>query len=145
MTMKSHAALLPLAVFIAFAAAHSSASTSAPAILGAKSPDPAPQAQSLKPTPSAASATGPANPSHRFTVNDEKGLLLTCIAPEIETNPDTDLFKSCTLAPGHTLDDVMHTVVQGIHYEQSQHQKEREEWQKDLEESSAQKPAQKTQ
>ena len=145
MTMKSHAALLPLAVFIAFAAALSSASTSAPAILGAKSPDPAPQAQSLKPTPSAASATGPANPSHRFTVNDEKGLLLTCIAPEIETTPDTDLFKSCTLAPGHTLDDVMHTVVQGIHYEQSQHQKEREEWQKDLEESSAQKPAQKTQ
>jgi hypothetical protein len=142
--MKSHAALLPLAVFIAFAAAQSSASTSAPAILGARTPDPAPQAHSLKPTPAAASPTRPANPSHLFTVNDEKGLLLTCIAPEIDTNPDTDLFKSCTLAPGRTLDDVMHTVVQGIHYEQSQHQKEREEWRKDLEEKTAQQPAQKT-
>jgi hypothetical protein len=74
-------------------------------------------------------------------VNDEQGLLLTCIAPEIETNPDTDVFKSCTLAPGRTLDDVMHTFVQGIHYEQSQHQKEREERQKDLEGKTAQNPA----
>jgi hypothetical protein len=115
----------------------------APALLGARTPDPAPQAQSLKPTPAAASAMDSANPSHLFTVNDEKGLLLTCIAPEIDTNPDTDVFKSCTLAPGRTLDDLMHTVVQGIHYEQSQHQMEREEWQKDLEEKTAQQPAQK--
>jgi hypothetical protein len=76
-------------------------------------------------------------------VNDEKGLLLTCIAPEIDTNTDTDAFKSCTLAPGRTLDDVMHTFVQGIHYEQGQHQKEREEWKKELEEKTAQKPTQK--
>jgi len=41
------------------------------------------------------------------------------------------------------LDDVMHTFVQGIHYEQSQHQKEREEWKKELEAVTAQKPAQK--
>ena len=144
MTMKSHAALLPLAVFIAFIAAQSSASTQAPALLGARTPDSAPQAHSLKSTPAAASAMGPANPSHLFTVNDEKGLLLTCIAPEIDTNPDTDVFKSCTLAPSRTLDDLMHTVVQGIHYEQSQYQKEREKWQKDIEEISARKPAQKT-
>lgn len=144
MNMKRHAALLLLAVFITFAAAHASATTPAPALLGTKSPDPIPQTQSLKLTPAATSATRPANPSHLFTVNDEKGLLLTCIAPEIDTNPDTDLFKSCTLAPGRTLDDLMHTVVQGIHYEQSQHLKEREEWQRDLEERSAQQPAQKT-
>jgi hypothetical protein len=137
--MKRHAALLPLAVFIAFAAVETSASTPAPALLGTKTPDSALQTQLLKPTPAAASA----NPSHLFTVNDEKGLVLTCIAPEIDTNPNTDMFKSCTLAPGRTLDDVMHTFVQGIHYEQSQHQKEREEWQKDLEEMTAQKPAQK--
>jgi hypothetical protein len=37
----------------------------------------------------------------------------------------------------------MHTFVQGIHYEQSQHQKEREEWQKSLEEDTDQKPAEK--
>jgi hypothetical protein len=76
-------------------------------------------------------------------VNDEKGLVLTCIAPEIDTNADTDVFKSCTLAPDRTLDDVMHIFVQGIHYEQSQHQKEHEEWQKDLDERTAQKSAQK--
>jgi hypothetical protein len=76
-------------------------------------------------------------------VNDEKGLVLTCIAPEIDANPDTDMFKSCTLAPGRTLDDVMHTFVQGIHYEQTEHQREREEWQKALEAKTGQKPAQK--
>jgi hypothetical protein len=141
--MNRHAALLPLAVFIAFVTVQTIASTPAPALLGTKIPDSAPQTQFLKPTPSTASATASANPRHLFTVNDEKGLVLTCIAPEIDTNPDTDMFKSCTLAPGRTLDDVMHTFVQGIHYEQSQRQKEREEWQKDLEEMTAQKPAQK--
>ncbi len=141
--MKRHAALLPLAVSITFAAAQTSASMPAPTLLDTKTPEPAPQTQSLKATPAAASATGSANPSHLFTVNDEKGLLLTCIAPEIATNIDTDVFKSCTLAPGRTLDDVMHTFVQGIHYEQSQHQKEREEWQKALEEKTVHKPAQK--
>jgi hypothetical protein len=140
--MKRHAALLPLAVSIAFAAAHASASAPAPALLDTKTSAAAPQTQSLKATPAAASAAGPANPSHLFTVNDEKGLLLTCIAPEIDTNTDTDLFQSCTLAPGRTLDDLMHTFVQAIHYEQSQHRKEREEWQKDLEEKAAQKSEQ---
>ena len=137
--MHRHTALLSLAAFIACAAVVASASTPAPASPGIKTPDAATRALSLKFTPPAA----PANPSHLFTVNDVKGLVLTCIAPELETNPDTDLFKSCTLAPGRTLDDLMHTFVQGIHYEQSQHQKEREEWQKALEESTAQKPAQK--
>jgi len=101
-----------------------------------KTPEAASRTQPLKFAPAAASA----NPGHLFTVNDAKGPVLTCIAPEMDTNPDTDIFKSCTLAPGRTLDDLMHTFVQGIHYEQSQHRKEREEWQKDLEERSAQKP-----
>jgi len=99
------------------------------ALTGTKTFEHAPQAQSLKTTPAAASATSSANPNHFFSVNDEKGLLLTCIAPKIDTNPDTDVFKSCALAPGRNLDDGMRTSVQGIHYEQSQHQKEREEWQ----------------
>jgi hypothetical protein len=141
--MKRHTALLPLAVFITFAVAQTSASTPAPSSLGTKTPDPPPQTQFLKRTLAAASYMAPANPSHLFTVNDEKGLVLTCIAPEIDTNADTDVFKSCTLAPGRSLDDVMHIFVQGIHYEQSQHQKEREDWQKDLEEKTAQTPAQK--
>src|SRR5450755_2523344 len=100
--MKRHATLLPLAVLIAFAALQTGASTLAPGLAGTKTPDSAPQTQLLKPTPASASATGPANPSHLFTVNDEKGLVLTCIAPEIDANRDTDMFKSCTLAPGRT-------------------------------------------
>jgi len=141
--MKRHSALPALAVFIALAAIQTSASTPGPTALGIKTPEPTPQTQFLKSTLAAAPAAGSANPSHLFTVNDEKGLVLTCIAPEMDTNTDTDVFKSCTLAPGRSLDDVMHTFVQGIHYEQSQHQKEREEWQQDLEEKTAQKPAQK--
>jgi hypothetical protein len=133
--------LLSLAVSIAFAVAQASASTPGSTRLGTKTPDAAPQSHPFKSTPAAPSATAPANPSHLFTVNDVKGLLLTCVAPEIESNPDTDVFKSCSLAPGRTLDDAMHTFVQGIHYEQSQHEKEREEWQKTLAEKTAQKPA----
>jgi hypothetical protein len=37
----------------------------------------------------------------------------------------------------------MRTFVQGIHFEQSEHQRERDEWQKAIEEKTAQKPAQK--
>jgi hypothetical protein len=139
--MKRHPVLLSLAFSIIFAAPQPCSSAAAPTLLSTKTPEPARQPQSLKATPAAQSATGSANPSHLFTVSDEKGLVLTCIAPEIDTNIDTDVFKSCTLAPGRTLDDLMHTFVQGIHYEQRQHQKEREEWQKDQEEKTAQKPA----
>jgi hypothetical protein len=67
-------------------------------------------------------------------------LLLTCIAPEIDTNPDTDVFHDCTLAPGRTLDDVMHTFIGAIHFVQNQQIKERSEWKKDLEEKPDQKP-----
>ena len=137
--MKGHTALLSLAVFIACAAVETSASTPATTLPGMKTPEAAPPTQSLKSAPAAA----PANPSHLFTVNDAKGLLLTCIAPEIDTNADTDVFKSCALAPGRTLDDVMHTFVQGIHFERSEHEKEREEWQKSLKEDHDQKPAEK--
>jgi len=111
--MKGHAALLPLAVSIIFAATQANASTPALTLLGTRTPDPAPQTPSLKSTPAAESATGPAKPTHLYTVNDEKGLLLTCVAPEIDTNADTDVFKNCALAPGRTLDDLMHTFVQG--------------------------------
>ena len=135
--MNRHTALLSLAVFIAFAAVQTNASPTAPTLPGMKTPEAAPGTQSLKLAPAAVSA----NPSHKFTVNDAKGLLLTCIAPEMDTNAETDVFKSCALAPGRTLDDVMHTFIQGIHYEQSQHQREREEWQKNLEKDPDQKPA----
>lgn len=66
-----------------------------------------------------ATASGP-DARHLFPVNDAKGLLLTCVAPEIGANPNTDVFKDCTLAPGRTLDDVMHTFIGAIHYIQSE-------------------------
>ena len=47
------------------------------------------------------------------------------MAPEIENNANTDIFKHCALAPGRTLDDVMHSFIQGIHEEQNQRMKER--------------------
>ncbi|MGA2219203.1 MAG: hypothetical protein ABSG51_14005 [Terracidiphilus sp.] len=84
------------------------------------------------------SSASPAHRSHVFFVNDEKGLLLTCIAPEIETNPKTDLFEDCTLARGRTLDDVMHSFVGAMHTEESQRAQEREQWDKALGEKAGQ-------
>lgn len=78
----------------------------------------------VKPTPPALAPKDSPRTRHLFHVNDEKGLLLSCIAPEIETNSETDNFKSCTLAPGRTLDDVMHSFVRGIHEEQREQLKE---------------------
>ena len=72
-----------------------------------------------------------------------KGLLLKCNAPQLATDPDTNLFDSCTLAPGRTLDDVMHTFIQAIHFVQNEQLKERTEWNKEREEKLAEKPAQK--
>jgi len=47
MPIEGHAGLLPLAVFITFAAAQTSASTPAPTSLGSKTPDPASLTQSV--------------------------------------------------------------------------------------------------
>jgi hypothetical protein len=82
-------------------------------------------------------------PEHMFAVNDANGLLLACTAPEIDTDIETDVFNGCTLAPGRTLDDVMHTLVQGNHFERNRHKMEREEWQKNLEAGPEQKPTEK--
>jgi hypothetical protein len=80
---------------------------------------------------------------HRFPVTDEQGLLLTCIAPEIETNSETDVFKNCTLAPGRTLDDVMHTFIGAIHAEQRRQAEEHAAADKQGNDNSSEKAAQK--
>jgi hypothetical protein len=67
---------------------------------------------------------------------DEKGLLLTCVAPELDKDRETDVFKDCTLAPGRTLDEVMHSFVQGIHEEQRLHMKAHTEPLKDSDENA---------
>jgi len=140
--MRNSGAFLAIVVSITFAALHAAASMPVSKSSDSKKiSEPATQAPLFKNSPAPASA--PANPSHTFAVNDEKGLLLTCIAPEIETNPDTDTFNGCSLAAGRTLDDVMHTFIGAIHHEQNEQLKERADWARDLEERSAQKPAQK--
>jgi hypothetical protein len=137
--MRQHSLLLAIVVSISFTAAQAAAST----LLAKKRSEPASQSRLQKVTPAPESSDEALARRHVFKVNDVKGVLLTCIAPQLDTDPDTDTFNSCTLAPGRTLDDVIHTFVQGIHYEQKQQLKERAEWSKHLEEGPVQKPAQK--
>jgi hypothetical protein len=133
--MKVPAALLSLAVFVALAGATASASTS--------TKQDAAREKELSPV-APASLNYPDLPvvRHRYPVTDEKGLLLTCIAPEIETNSETDVFKNCALAPGRTLDDVMHTFVGAIHAEQRR-QAEEHAAEKRGDDKSSEKTAQK--
>lgn len=141
--MNKHGSLLPLVVFITLAAAQSLASTPSPTLVGAaKTSEPATLSHPFKAAPGAASTAGSHPKGHTFQVNDEKGLLLTCTAPELDTNPDTDIFNSCALAPGRTLDDVMHTFIQAIHTIQNQELKERAERDKDHNQELVKRPAQ---
>jgi hypothetical protein len=140
--VKISGALLAIAVSITFTAAQLAAAPSAPSLAGAKkSCETATQTGLCKVTPASNSDSSPRG--NTFQVNDEKGLLLSCIAPQIESNPDTDVFNNCTLAPGRTLDDVMHTFVGALHVVQNEQIKERAEWTKSLEGQSAQEPARK--
>ena len=142
--MKKLATLSVLAVSVAFAPMLASASPLSPTPVAAKqASDTATQTQLLKAAPASSPTPDSARKSLAFQVNDVKGLLLTCIAPQLDTDPNTDIFNGCTLAPGRTLDDVMHTFIQAIHFIQNEQLKERAEWNKDREEKSGQDSAQK--
>lgn len=138
--MKAHTAFLAFSVSIAITAAQAGASAPVSNPAGAiKNP-------SGTSSPQLAKIQAPdASPgkSHTFRVVDEKGLLLTCVAPQIETNADTDVFEDCVLAPGRTLNELMHSFVGAIHVEQNQHAQEHAEWIKELEEKSDREPAKK--
>ena len=140
--MNAHAMLVSLAVSFALAGAHAAASTTVPASTRAGKA-PAPATEVSKATPAALSTSSSPIARHLFPVRDEKGLLLTCVAPEMDTNSETDVFNNCTLAPGRTLDDVMHTFIRGIHGEQHQRMKEQAEPHQDTEEKADAKSAQK--
>ena len=132
--MKTLAVLLSIAVC--------AVSISACAASDAVSPSttrntPEPDAKVLKESAQRPAAPS-ASPTRVFPVNDEKGLLLTCIAPEIATNPNTDVFEDCTLAPGRTLNEVMHSFVGAMHAEQKLHDQERTDWEKAFDEKSGQ-------
>ncbi|MGD0800159.1 MAG: hypothetical protein ABR906_02465 [Terracidiphilus sp.] len=139
--MKILLAILALLVSITFGASHAVAATSAASVQGnQKTFDPD---QLLKAAPATASTPSAVNPDHLFPVMDEKGLLLTCIAPDIEINADTEVFNGCTLAPGRTLNDVMHAFIGAFHYLQNEQKKERADWNKYLEDQPVQKAAKK--
>ena len=138
--MKSPAALVYLSVFLVgacpavFATVASSASTRNASRLAR---------EASHATPAALSAADSPTARQLFPVNDEKGLLLTCIAPEIATNPNTDEFEDCTLAPGRNLNEVMHSFVGAMHTEQKQHEQELTDWEKAFDDKSAQTTANK--
>jgi hypothetical protein len=141
--MKKHLQLLALSISITFAAAPASGSAPTPTGAGRENtPTPSTQIPILKDAPTASGAAA-LHKSRAFRVTDEKGLLLSCIAPKIDTDANTDVFEDCNLAPDRTLDELMHTFVGAIHYEQNQHAQERAEWYKDLEEKSDKKTANK--
>jgi len=140
--MKAHVVLVSLAVSFALAGAHAAASTTVPASARAGKL-PTPVTETSKATPAALSTADSPTARHLFPVRDEKGLLLTCVAPEMDTNSDTDVFNNCTLAPGRTLDDVMHSFIRGIHAEQHLQVKEQAEPHKGTEEKADAKGAQK--
>jgi hypothetical protein len=132
--MKTLAVLLSIAVCAVSGSAHAASAAVSPSTTRNT---PEPDAKVLK--ESAQHPVAPsASPTRVFPVNDEKGLLLTCIAPEIATNPNTDVFEDCTLAPGRTLNEVMHSFVGAMHAEQKLHDQERTDWEKAFDEKSGQ-------
>ena len=140
--MKTLAGLVSLAIPLALAVAHAAA---LPAVSSTQNTRQMNQAErKISDTPPASlSIPGSAETRHLFPVRDEKGLLLTCIAPEIETNKDTDLFKNCSLAPGRTLDDVMHSFIKAYHQERRQQAEEHAAADNGSDEKSTEKTAQK--
>jgi len=119
--MRLYVALLTIAACVTYPTARGAASASTSSSTGSQKNSRT--TLPLKSTPNLSSAGSPAR-SRLFPVRDEKGLLLTCIAPEIDKNADTDIFSDCSLAPGRTLDDVMHAFVSAIHYEHNQRSEE---------------------
>ena len=143
--MKAILALVSLAVPFALAGVQAAASTVVPVSAIAASTRQAAQAEKkISNTPPAAlSASNSPAARHLFPVRDEKGLLLTCIAPELDTNSETDIFNNCTLAPGRTLDDEMHSFIKAIHQEQRQQAEEHAGSQQDSDDKASVKAAQK--
>jgi hypothetical protein len=126
--VKAHLALVSIALVLSTPATFAVAARTPGSFNAASASQPTRSSalaeETRTPTPPALALHASAQDRHIFPVNDEKGLLLTCIAPDIEQNSETDQFNNCNLAPGRTLDDVMHSFVRGIHEEQRQRQRE---------------------
>jgi hypothetical protein len=59
-----------------------------------------------------------------FTVTDISGPLVVCDRQQADTDP----LNGCKLAPGRNLDELMTIIIRAIRVEQTQHQKDKEEW-----------------
>ncbi len=140
--MKTHAALVSLVIPLALAGAQAAALPTVSMAAGTRQASQAEKKISNTPPASLSVPNSPAS-RHLFPVRDEKGLLLTCIAPELDTNKDTDVFNNCSLAPGRTLDDVMHSFIKAFHQEQKQQAEDHAGAQKDSDENTTEKPEQK--
>jgi hypothetical protein len=53
------------------------------------------------------------------------------------------MFEDCNLAPGRTLNEVMHSFVGAMHAEQKEHEQELTDWEKAFDEKSGQTAASK--
>jgi hypothetical protein len=115
--MKAHSMLVYLAVFSALACARAGACRAGSTAANSRKA-PSMAAAIFAPAPASLRAVGRPADRRLFPVKDDKGLLLSCIAPELGTNSETDKFEDCSLAPGRTLDDVMHSIIKAIHQEQ---------------------------
>ena len=140
--MKTHAAFVYSAILFALAGAQAGATTTGSNLLPTTS-TPNPEVEVTQPSPASLTALDTPSARHLFPVSDEKGLLLSCIAPEIDSNSETDVFKNCALAPGRTLDDVMHSFVRGIHEEERMLNGEHREGDRESGEKADAKSAQK--
>jgi hypothetical protein len=129
-TMKLYAALVSFAIPLIVPVVHADIRHANPLQVNARRISDISNRLAKSAPASLASESSPAS-RHVFPVNDEKGLLLTCVAPEIDTNKDTDVFKDCTLAPGRSLDDVMHSFIGAMHEEERKLAKEQEQSRKD--------------
>jgi hypothetical protein len=114
--MKAHSALMYVVVLFALADAQAVVCRTESTASDARQRS-ALAAELFEPTPAALHTVGTPLERHLFPVTDDRGLLLSCVAPELGTNSDTDVFENCALAPGRTLDDVMHSLVKAIHSE----------------------------
>jgi len=117
--MKTHAAFVYSAILFALAGAQAGATKTGLNLLPTTLAYAA-DVEVMRRSPASLAVLDTPAARHLFPVSDEKGLLLSCIAPEIDSNSETDVFKNCALAPGRTLDDVMHSFIRGIHEEQRQ-------------------------
>jgi hypothetical protein len=140
-TMKLHAALVSFALALAVPGARADVHPAPAARVSAPRTSEISD-RLVRPAPAYLAHEASPAARHVFPVNDERGLLLTCVAPEIETNKDTDVFKNCTLAPGRSLDDVMHSFIGAMHEEERKLTKDQAQSKNDSADKSSQKAEQ---